>query len=435
MVQRFMRPMVLAALAGAGLGGVAVSSALAPVPSAFADDVDDRLAELRDLVRSGDEVRVMSKIAEFEKKKDKRIDDALMAVARASGMDKAAIAAMRVLATHRDPGFLGWAKSRLYDKKMAEDRSTFFCAILDALPRAGDGLKPHMKALSDCVAEYMKSRSDITTRAVAAYASVHDKVAIDGLIAMLEDSEGSAAGGGGRGSLTTPPPTMNGGGGGNDSASNLQAAGDAIRTALKSLTGAEHGDSVRWKRWWWENQKTFKFAVAEGPEPDWATLSEFTDDAYAFVLRKPAAGKLWLFEKCQFTGGRVRMKHNDPAGVPAQLEVMTYPKGANANAAAFAATLDEAWRKSEFSEFAADGEPVVKSRKLAGREFAVITAKGIGSGTWSAWGDCERRTYVTIVGGDTILAFEGAVRAECDPVLKAAFWSGIEGVTFARGAK
>lgn len=416
-------------IAAAAFGGATATCVVSPLNEVFADEVDDLVSDLKSLVAEGDDSKIAARVATFEKRKEKRIDDLLLVIARTSRLEASACAAMRVLGMHQDPGYLGWMKSKLYDKKMLEERPSQYCAMLDSLPPAGDALKPYLKDLSNCITEYMKTRPDVTTRAVTAYGAVHDKSVVLPLIAMLEKTETDAGGGGGGKGRQAPQLDASGmgGGGGSDFRGNLQSTGNRIIEVLKSLTGGEGGNSREWKNWWYTNEKSVRFP---SPEPAWATISEFSDDWYGLVLKKPSVGALWGFEKCQFAGGRARLKCQDGTALNACVDVMTYPKGSIQSVQEFAQSVDEAWRRGEFAEFTEKGEPVVTKKRIGGREFAVVAARGTGAGSWKDWEGVERRVYVTMGDPNTVLALEAAVRESFDPAQKAAFWSALEGVAF-----
>jgi hypothetical protein len=408
---------------------VATHDGLFRAPAALADEAEDHAAELRELLKGGDEARVVAKVNALEKVTAKKVDEALLVVARANSMPGAAKSAMRVLGVHGDPSYVAWVKSRLPDKKMADEQRELMVAMLDSLPAARDALKPCLPSLSTFVDEYLKTRSDLTTRAIAAYGSVHDKAVIPALIGMLDRAENSntGGGGGGRGSLTSPPPTMNAGGGGDDSRTHIEATKSAIIEALKSLTGADASNLQAWRMWWWKNEKTFRFPPKE---PNWATITAYTDEISGLTLKRPAGTQPWAFEKCPFFGGRGRLKWQDEASLNACVDVIGYPRGDHAGAPEFAASVAETWRSADFSEFSEGYEPTVVARKIGGRAFSVLTARGVGNGSWSAWAECERRVYVATEGADAFLAIECAIRASVDEAVRNAFWANVEGSTF-----
>lgn len=431
MIHGKRRRRVVAAIALAVLGGLAGSVTLAPAPAASADEVDDEVAQLKDVVAGGDEPQIIARIKSLERRRDKRVDEALLGIVRTSKIDRVAAEAMRVLGARRDGDYLRWARSRLGDKKMVEEQNPRFCAMLDSLPPAGEALRPFLGELATCIDKYVKTRSEVTTRCIAAYAAVcSDKQVVPRLIRLLEDVEGAEGGGGGGGGGGGTRPEADIGrvsGGGSDPRANIQAAKDAIHQALKKITAADGGSVLDWKRWWFNNEKTFRPPT---PEPDWANLEEYVDSWFGLTLKKPAVGKSWGWEKCPYTGGRARMRCTVTSELQACFDVITFPKDAHADAEAFAASALEQWKGAEFSEFSEGGQPELKKRRLGGREFAVLSAKGVGSSGWKDWNDCERRLYVTLAAPDTFLVIDAAARQVFNEAERTAFWASIEGMTF-----
>jgi hypothetical protein len=423
-----MRGVVLAA-GFASVGAAVLAVVCATSPAAFADDVDDAVANVQELARGGDEARLAAAITALEKRKDKRVDDALMALVRTSRLDAGVKAAMKVLALHKDPAYVTWARSKLADERMLEKRAGVYLAMLDSLPLASEALKPALPSLVRCVDDALKTRPDVSTRCIKAMGGCRDRDAVTTLIALLEKiegSEGGGAGGGGGGGKPLPSPGRMSGGGA-DAGGNIQQAKDACAEALKALTGADGGaTALSWKTWWFRNGKTFRFAA---PEPDWATLVEFQDELTGVVVRKPEA-QGWVFERSQYAGGRARARPEGEGEVQACLDVMTYPKGAFTGSEAYVQFLDEEWRKREFAEFSEGGEPVVKTQRIGGREFVVITAKGVGAGAWKDWFTCERRVYVTSAGAEGFLALEASARETCPEAKRTALWAALESIAF-----
>lgn len=429
-MRRSLRSPVAAVAAAAALfaGGSSAALLLAP-PAALADELDDALAALRDTVKEGDEGKIVSAIGTFEKRRDKRIDAELLPLARGTKMTRVAKEAMRVLAIHRDPGYLGWVKSRLYARKLETSDMDLYTAMLDSLPPAGDSLKPYVKDLGACFREYLKSRPEVTTRVAAAFARIHDESAILTLISLLEETEETPGTSGGRGGLTQPPPLSGSVGSGTNVSGNLDQAREAVTASLKELTSADAGNSLKWKVWWRENEKTFRFKATE---PDWPTLTQFEETYFGFTLKKPSGGKDWTFARSAFGGGVAALRLRDGATVNAAADLITLAMEPYADAEEYAKFFEERWRGVEFSEFAAGGEPAVSEKRIGGRVFAVLRAKGTAADAWKDWNVCERRCYVTIVEPGTFLVVESAVRDGLDEATASALWSSIESMTFKR---
>lgn len=422
-----MRSAALAAALGVALGAF-----VAPGPGTsalLADEIDDTVANLQVLAKAEDDTRLVQAVTATARTKEKRIDDALLAIVRTCRHDAGVKAAMKVLAAHKDPAFVTWARSKVNDERMLENRGSVYLAMLESLPAAAEAVKPAIPVLVNCADDRMKFRPDVATRAIKAIGGCPDKAAVEALILLLGKAEESEGGGGGGGGGSKPAPTPGRvSGGGTDTRGNVQQAKDACIDALKALTGAQDGGStaLSWKFWWHQNGKTFRFPE---PEPDWPNLAEFQDALTGVVVRKPEP-KGWVYEKSVYSGGRARVRPDVQGEMSACLDVMTYPKGAFADAAAYAQFLDEEWRKREFAEFAEGGEPAVAKRKIGGREFVVIAAKGLAAGQLKEWYSCERRVYVTLGAPDTFLALEGIVRETCPEAQRSALWAAMEGVTF-----
>lgn len=413
-------------------GSVLVSAAV-PRSAECADAVDEQVAEFRRIVDSGDETQVISQIKAFARRRDKKIDAALVSFVRTLKMDIACREGMRVLALHGDAGYLGWVRSKLGDRRMLEEHAELYYAMLDSLPAAGNALKPHLGAIAECVSDSLTTKPDIMKRAVAAYASAgSEKFVIDQLIDWLDKTEsGGTSGGGARGGVVIPPPGGSGGGGGGAGAGNAQMAKEQILAALRKLTESDHADAGGWKSWWSANKSSFKPQPARPPEPDWPLVREFTDDIFGFVLRKPNADKGWCFERCDAEGGRARLKFQPGPDVLARVDVVARRKPGCTSATAYAQHLDTQWRKSDFSEFFPGREPASRAVKIGGRDFVVVEAKGVAAGSWKDWDACERRTYLTQEGGaDTYLCFEAVVRVGLPEAQRTALWSGIEATAF-----
>lgn len=425
---------VLVAMIAAALGSVAGTASSAASHALFAEEMDDRAAEIRDLVKAGDDTALVARIRGLDRTIDKRIDDSLMVVVRASGVDAATREAMRVLGLHGDTAYLAWAKSRLGDKKMSEDRPVEYMAMLDSLPAAGVALKPHLRAIAGEVSDTLTKEPDVARRLVAAYAAAGaEKPVIDSLVEWLQklDRAATSGGGGQRGGLNSGPPEA--GRGTSGGAKSTQAVKDEILARLADLTGTTESDADGWTLWWSAHRASFKPAPPKKPEPLWETLAEFADDTFGFVLRKPVPDKNWVFAKCDAEGGRVRLEFRDASGLMARVDVVASRREKSAAAASVAQRAGEAWKKSDFSDFFGGGEPAVAAEKIGGRDFSVVTARGIGAGDWSAWDGCERRLYVTLGDADTVLTFDTVARAGFAAAQKEALWACIRAVEFPQG--
>lgn len=416
------RPFFVAALAAAAVtGAVAASAALLPVAQVRADDVDDSLAQLKELVKAGDEGKIIAKITEIEGKLDERITTALSDIARTAKSDRVSKTAMKVAAQRKDPSLLKWLKGKADDKKMAEDHPERYLAVLDSLSFYGD--KSTMKPLEDVVKKYLPMNADISKRAIAAYGSIREKPVVDQLLEWLEQTEktGSAGQGGGGGGKSMSKETRE---------CYDQAKGAVLKT-LERLTMQDMADHASWSKWWKENQKTFEFPDPNAPEPDFATLPAFTDRAYGFTITKPE-GKFWSFIKSEINGGRVTLTNRDAEGMLwARMNAIVWKGNKDvASVEQFAKYYETLFRDKEFEQFGKDGEPAIAEKKIGGRDFHVVGARGMGKGDWKAWESCERRVYITMANPGLFLYIECAIRSGADDATKAAFWGAVEGMTF-----
>jgi hypothetical protein len=414
------RPAALAALAAAAAFGFAATSAVLPAPAVLADDVDDAIAQLKELVKANEEGKAIAKITELETKMDGRITDALADVARTAKSDRVAKAAMKVAAQRKDDGLIRWLKTKLDDKKMAEDHPERYLAVLDSVGFYGD--KTTLKPLEDVVKKYLPTNSNFSKAAIRAYGSVREKPVVEQLVKWLRETENTRAGQGGK----------------NPSAQtrdNYEAAKGAVLKALEGLTLQDLGDASPWEKWWKENEKTFEFPDPNAPEIDFATLAEYTDRAYGFTLKKPTEGKFWQLAKCEIDGGRVSLTYRDDQNVLwARLNVLVWKgSGEVTSVETFAQYYEKLWTEKEFSDFSK--KPSIEAKKIGGREFQMVSARGLGADSWKGWESCERRVYITRANPTLFLYFEAVIRNGAEDPLKAAFWNAIEGATFKGPAK
>lgn len=414
------RPLALAALAAAAVLGLAATSAVVPAPAVLADDVDDAIVQLKELVKANDEGKAIAKITELETKMDGRVTDALADVAKAAKSDRVSKAAMKVAAQRKDPELSKWLKTKLDDKKMAEDHPERYLAVLDSVGFYGD--KSTMKPLEDVVKKYLPTNSNYSKAAIRAYGSIREKVAVEQLVKWLRQTENTRAGGQGA-SMSA------------QTRDNYEAAKGAVLKALESLTLQDMGDAATWEKWWKENEKTYEFPDANQAEVDYATLTEYTDRAYGFTVKKPPEGKFWAFAKSEAQGGRVMLHYRDDQGVlwARMNAVVCKPWADVTTPETFAAYYDKLWQEKEFSDFSK--KPEIVAKKIGGRDFQAITARGLGADSWKNWESCERRVYITRVNPTLMLYFECVIRNGADDPLKASFWSTIEAMTFKGGGK
>lgn len=409
-------PLALAALAAAAVFGFAAPAAVGPAPAAFADAVDDSIAQLKEASKASDDGKAIAKITELEGKLDARITDAFAEVARSAKSDKIAKAAMKAAAQRKHEGLLKWLKSKIDDKKMAEDRKEVYLAVLDSLAFYGD--KSALKPLEDVTKKYLPTDAEIAKRAIAAYGSVREKPVVDQLLKWLSET-GNTRGGGQSGKNMSAAQRES-----------YEACNKAILKVLEKLTLLDMGDANSWTNWWEENKKTFEFPDPNAPEIDFATIEAYVDPAYGFTLKKPAEGKFWQFAKCDDAGGRVSLFYRDDQNMLwSRTDVLTWKGNGDINSPEkFAQWYEKNWREKEFSDFSKP--PAIEQRKIGGHDFTVISARGIGADSWKTWEGVERRVYITRPSPALFLYFQCAIRTGAEDALKHAYFAAIENMAF-----
>lgn len=414
-MRRFLsRAVVVSSLAfaGAAAGFVAL-----PAPPAAADAVDDAIAALHQMIKQaneGDDGKILAMIIQLEGSPDSRITAAFAEIARTARSERVAVAAMRQAAGRKSPDLLKWLKTKVEDDKLLEKSRERYVAVLDSLARYGD--KSTMKPLEDVAKKYMPMDGDLAARAITAYGSIREKVVIENLLKWLQQTENTQAGQGGKNMSSQTREAY-------------QAAGAAILKALQGLTLQDIGDHKTWMEWWEKNKKTFTFPDPNQAEVDPATLAEFTDQAYGWTIKKPE-GKFWTFVKPDYAGGRITLTYKDETGLEwARLRVTTWKASTEApNSGVQAQSWRETWEKDEFSQFSKPCE--IQTRKIGGRDFTILTARGVASGSWKAWEGCERRYYGFMPHSTQLLWFDLVVRSGAEDAVKQGLWGAMEGITF-----
>lgn len=416
------RPAVLALLALAALGGTSAAYVALPAAAVQAEDMAAAIAALKEVVKAGDENKIIAKITELESKNDPALTEEFADIGRTAKSDRVAKSAMKAAAKNKSESLFKWLKSKTDDKDMAKDHPERYLGVLDSLafymPTNPD--KVALENLADVVKKYLASNPEISKRAITAYGSAREKPVVEQLIKWVVETDNTRGGGSGSGKSASAQTRENYG-----------IAKSAALKALVALTGEEIEDPAAWEKWWKENGKTFTFPDANAAEPDFATLTAYTDGAYGYTIKKPA-DKFWTFQKCEVAGGRVTLVYKDDKSVLwARCNAITLKTwGEASNAAQFMAWFDKSFRNDDFEQFAKGGEPKIEEKKIGGREFSVITARGLGKGSWKAWESCERRIYVTMVSTNRFLYFECAARAGAEDVNKQQFWAAMDGIAF-----
>ena len=383
---RFNRHVVVSTLALLGALGAGV--AIAPPPAA-ADAVDDQIKAMKDFAAAGDDGKCIAKMQELKDSADPKVTAALKSLANQATVksDKIVCAAMKMVAvTKKDPEFLKTLVQKienkdLYDKK--DGRPEVYKCVLECVGAYKS--KTALGPLEKIVDKFLTVDADYSTRAIASYGTVPDVGVVEQMLkwAKSADAHGQSQGGKNESAETRE---------------NKQKASAALISALNSLTGQDLGDASMWEKWWDGNKKTFKFPDPNKKEPevDWATLKEYTDPSYNYTVKCPVGGG-WHFQpKDEYCRARINKKdeqgvewarvdwriHNTTTQTPKDIKGLAdwyVTKG----------LVDE------ISEFAANSQPKLEEKKMAGRDWLLVTAKGMGQGNRAGWGSMERRLYMT----------------------------------------
>jgi len=162
-------------LAAAALlfAGVAV---FAPPRSAYADEIDDKIAAMKDAAKAKDSGACIAKMVELQDSLDDRVNKALTTLLKNKDA-KIAAAAIRQLGLRKDEAFGKKIAKGVDNKKLykAEDDSVYL-AYLDAAKMYAN--PKNGKALTGIVKKFMPTNSKYATKAIKAYGSVRDKEVI-----------------------------------------------------------------------------------------------------------------------------------------------------------------------------------------------------------------------------------------------------------------
>lgn len=413
------------ALAG-GLFAMSVLPATAPrgfaVPAAQADAIDDSVKMLEDELKSGDENKVTAKVTELTAAAtlDPRVAKAVLEVAKTNKLENASIAAIKALGAKKDPELYKYLKSKVKDDKLLESHKTKYITIIDALGNYGGDPKTalldkgtHGYLADDIVKKFVMVDEALLKAAVRSYASIRDKA----VIAML--IEWTATG-------DNPPRDSKVSA---ETKAKYATLSAACRQALQNLTQLDIPTGAAWKEYWDKNAKTFVIPDPNAAPVDPATLESYTDPAYGYTIKKPAQPQ-WTFAEYKEGGGRITLQNIDPQGIwMARVRIRVLQKWAGVeDTAAYANYFAEEWKKNDFSQISKG--PTVEAKKIGGRDFHVVIARGIGGGSWANWGSCERRIYVYSPVKGTFVEFEAIAGSVAEDPVKAAGWDAIEKMTF-----
>lgn len=369
------------ALLGALAAGLAVAA-----PPVRADAIDDQIKQMKDFEKAGDEGKCIAKMQELKDSGDPKVLAAMKDLSR-SKSDKVACAAMKNVAmVRKDPEFLKTLVGKIDDKDLRDrkdGRPAVYMCILECVGAYKS--KTALAPLEKVVDKFLSTDAEYSTRGIAAYGTVQELAVVDQLLKWLKTSDSRGQSQGGK----------------NESAEareNKQQAASKIIETLNALTGQDLGDAATWEKWWETNRKTFKFPDPAKPEVevDWASLKEYSDPSYNYTVKCPQGGG-WHFQPkdqyCRARLNKVDEEKMEWGRVDWQIHNTT-----TMTPNSYKGLADWYLTKGlpeEISEFTPSGEPKLEEKKLVGREWLVVTAKGMGKGNRAGWGSMERRLYMT----------------------------------------
>lgn len=186
------------------------------------------------------------------------------------------------------------------------------------------------------------------------------------------------------------------------------------------------GDGKSWQEFWEKRRKTFEFPDPNAAEVDPATLEEWSDVAYGYTVKKPEGGA-WAFKKTEFDAIRMRLEKLDEdelVMVRADFQIHNLSSQSPKTIKELAEWYVKDFKEARFSDLRGQ-EPTLEERKIGGRDFWVVTAKGDSGGSYKGWGTAEMRAYLTQV-GHIVVRFEGTARLGAEPEDREALWNVFE---------
>ncbi len=415
-------PILAATAAAAAFGALAAFTALAIAPStpllppvtsaANADEIDDEVASLLATAKPKDgESDGMKAAVGLKENIDQRVTAAFIKLTKSKHHKLAAWCIVEVARRH-DPKFQKTVKSKIGDKKMPKDKPKLYEAYLTAAKHYRD---PKMGgALEKAVKKYLPMKPQFSTKAIRAYGTVPKGEVVENLVKWLQMTESTGGGGGGAAKMSTEQRAA------------YDAAKGAITETLAELTGVDIGDGAKWKEFWDENEKGFKFPDPDAPPTDWAALKDWSDVAYGYTLTLPE-GAGWSFIEPDHGELRSRIANRDDEDNSWGRFDAWQTNMTRGDIKSMKNGVDyylKQFNEDRFSQIKG-GEPGVEETKFGGREFTVITAIGENKGIWSTWGAAETRVYLTKV-DHILMRFEITVRLGAEDDIKAGFWRIIE---------
>lgn len=422
-----MRFEVVRGLRAVWMFGVCIAALLiAQSAVALADLIDDSVKELKDLEKAGDNAKCIAKLQELSSSTDARVLAAERDLAKSSH-DMIARTAIRVGASHKDPKLLEWLRTKITDKDLFKDKSDhldLYKCILEVLPVYRD--PSILKPLEEVERAFLVSDGELSALAIKAYGSVPQKSVVDQMLDWLEQLEQSHGGksAGGSGGKTKYAPEVQ---------KARDTSRDTLLATLTTLTDQAPGDLDEWKKWWAQNSKTFVFPPPDAGDKDVdvSKLTKWTDKRYGYTIVKPESSG-WVFKPAD-ASFRIQLLKTDGNGV---WQAQVGWSFINIGGSAYKEPQDYAdwWIKQqlpnvEFASFSPGGEPIQERAKFGGRDWTVVSAKGVAKEGMASWGTMERRVYITKQGARFIYAW-AVVRSTLPDADKQATWDIVEKATF-----
>lgn len=401
---------------------LAVSFAAVAPQALRADATDDQVTAL--LALEKDDGKCIAKMQEMKDSGDPRVLKAFKKLADSKG-DKVACAAIKLVGmTKKDPDFLKWLIGKIDDKDLYEKkdgRPEVYKCILEVLTayKGKAEFKPAIDKLEKVIKKFLSDNADYSTRAIRAYGTVEDPAIVEQLLKWLEETDSHGQSNSGKNESA-------------DARKNKEAANKAIVETLNELTGQDIGDSTTWKKFWDDHKKGFKFPDPAKKEEvvDVSALKEYTDPTYNYTVKRPDGGG-WHFQpKDEYC--RIRLCNKDEANVEWGRVDWSIHNTTTQTPKDIKGLADWYMTKGlvdEIGEFAADGKPTLTELKISGRDFLLVSAKGMGKGNREGWGSMERRVYMTkcdfMGAGHLILYANLVLRNGAEPDVKEKFYKAI----------
>lgn len=402
---------ILGSVAAAALVAVA-AAAFAPRSPALADTIDDAIDEMEAAAKDKDAGKCIAKMVELQDSLDERVGKALNKLVK-NREPKIAAAAIRQLAMRKDESFGKSVGRKIGDKKLykEEDKRDIYLAYLDAAAMYAN--PKHGKELADIVKKFMPTDSEFCTKAIKAYGSVREKEVVDQLIDWLVQTESTGQSQGGKNMST-------------ETKENYAKAKSQVIETLEELTTQQIGDGKSWSEFWEKRRKSFVFPDPNAAEVDPATLDEWSDVAYGYTVKKPE-GTGWAFKKTEWDAIRMRLEKMDEdelVMVRVDFQIHNLSSQSPKTMKALAEWYVQDYKDNRFSDLRG-AEPTLEERKIGGREFLVVSAKGDSGGSYKGWGTAEMRAYLTQV-EHIVVRMEGTARLGAEPEDREALWKVIE---------